>query len=233
MEILFLPLKAMGAMFIANPILAILPTILYFWLFTLSKRSFVLSAGLLWLAYLAYESAIKLRILCSGECNIRVDLLLIYPILLLVSVVAIILALRGNNGPSPHSSETPQKRGSPYLLEKIATVLCIVMLVLGLSRIGLIALLVPAQIILESMLPVAFYGISLAALLRPGIRLLTITALVVGLVVLVQGMYGTFVVMRSNAYSPLRPIMLVIVPCLIVVSSLVTQFRSRLADVKA
>jgi hypothetical protein len=110
MEILLLPLKAMGAIFIANPILAIVPTILYFWLFTASKRFFVLSAGLLWLAYLCYESAIKLRILCSGECNIRVDLLLIYPILLLVSVVAIILALRKNNNPAPHLSETTKKR---------------------------------------------------------------------------------------------------------------------------
>jgi hypothetical protein len=232
MEILLLPLKAMGAMFIANPILAIVPTILYFWLFTVSKRFFVLSAGLLWLAYLCYESAIKLRILCSGECNIRVDLLLIYPILLLVSVVAIILALRKNNNPSPHLSETSQKRGAPYLLEKIATVLCIVMLMLGLSRIGLIALLAPAQI-LESMLPVAFYGISLVALLRPGIRPLTIAALAVGLVFLVLGMYGMFVVLRSNAYSPLQPLLLVVVPCLVVVSSLVTQFRSRLSDVKA
>jgi hypothetical protein len=31
----------------------------------------------------------KLRILCSGECNIRVDLLLLYPGLALVSVLAL------------------------------------------------------------------------------------------------------------------------------------------------
>ena len=36
----------------------------------------------------------KLRILCSGECNIRVDLLLIYPFLLLVSLAAIFVFLR-------------------------------------------------------------------------------------------------------------------------------------------
>jgi len=30
-----------------------------------------------WPAYLPYEYAMKLRILCSGECNIRVDLLLV------------------------------------------------------------------------------------------------------------------------------------------------------------
>jgi len=33
----------------------------------------------------------KVRILCSGECNIRVDLLLIYPILILVSLAGVIM----------------------------------------------------------------------------------------------------------------------------------------------
>jgi hypothetical protein len=31
----------------------------------------------------------KLRILCSGECNIRVDLLLFYPALLVLSAIAV------------------------------------------------------------------------------------------------------------------------------------------------
>jgi hypothetical protein len=37
----------------------------------------------------------KLRILCSGECNIRVDLLLLYPVLLLLTVVSIVVIVRG------------------------------------------------------------------------------------------------------------------------------------------
>lgn len=41
----------------------------------------VLSA--LWLVYAVYEYFMYARVLCSGECNIRVDLLLIYPGLLL------------------------------------------------------------------------------------------------------------------------------------------------------
>lgn len=94
MEIFLLPLKAMGAVFIANPIFAIVPVIIYFGLFAVSKKFSVLLASLLWLAYLSYEYAIKLRILCSGECNIRVDLLLIYPLLLVVSIVAIIAFAR-------------------------------------------------------------------------------------------------------------------------------------------
>jgi hypothetical protein len=34
------------------------------------------------------------RILCSGECNIRVDLLLIYPILLIVTIAACVSAAK-------------------------------------------------------------------------------------------------------------------------------------------
>jgi hypothetical protein len=37
----------------------------------------------------------RLRWLCTGECNIRVDLLLIYPVLALLSVIGIVSAARG------------------------------------------------------------------------------------------------------------------------------------------
>lgn len=51
-------------------------------------------AAALWLAYGLYESLMYARILCTGECNIRVDLLLIYPILLLVAAAGIISGSR-------------------------------------------------------------------------------------------------------------------------------------------
>jgi hypothetical protein len=45
------------------------------------RRAFsVLSV--LWLSYAVYEYFMYTLIFCSGECNIRVDLLLIYPVLL-------------------------------------------------------------------------------------------------------------------------------------------------------
>ena len=47
-----------------------------------SRRRGFLVLALLWLAYSAYEFLMYRRVLCSGECNIRVDLLLIYPALL-------------------------------------------------------------------------------------------------------------------------------------------------------
>ena len=41
-----------------------------------------------WLSYLAYES-IYIPRHCTGECNIRVDLLVIYPYLVLVTACAL------------------------------------------------------------------------------------------------------------------------------------------------
>ena len=32
----------------------------------------------------------KMRLICSGECNIRIDLLLLYPLLLLLSILAVV-----------------------------------------------------------------------------------------------------------------------------------------------
>lgn len=48
----------------------------------------------LWILYGIYESLMYLRILCTGECNIRVDLLLIYPLLIIVTIVGTISAVR-------------------------------------------------------------------------------------------------------------------------------------------
>jgi len=47
-----------------------------------------------WLAYGGYETAMRLRWLCSRECNIRVDLLLTYPLLVLISLVAVVARVR-------------------------------------------------------------------------------------------------------------------------------------------
>ncbi len=75
--------------FIGWPFLALAPAALFAALYFRCRRPIVLVATLAWLAYFPYEQAMKLRILCSGECNIRVDLLLLYPLLMLVSVLAL------------------------------------------------------------------------------------------------------------------------------------------------
>jgi hypothetical protein len=79
------------AALIAQPLLALLPAGVLLVLFALSRARLILVSSLLWLAYLPYEYAMKLRLLCAGECNIRVDLLAIYPVLLLASLASVVV----------------------------------------------------------------------------------------------------------------------------------------------
>jgi len=79
--------------FIASPWLALLPAALFLALYRLSRRRVAALAGVAWLAYACYEYSIHRRWLCSGECDIRADLLLLYPLLALVSAAAIVAAL--------------------------------------------------------------------------------------------------------------------------------------------
>lgn len=83
-------LRTMGVL-IASPLLALAPAALFLVLFAASRGRLVLVTGLLWLAYMPYEYGMKFRILCSGECNIRVDLLLLYPLLIGLSLVALVV----------------------------------------------------------------------------------------------------------------------------------------------
>ena len=79
------------AVFIEWPLLAAIPGGAFLVLFGVSRRGLILASAVAWLVYLPYEYAMKLRILCTGECNIRVDLLLLYPGLLLLSGVALVV----------------------------------------------------------------------------------------------------------------------------------------------
>lgn len=81
--------------FIQWPWLTLVPIAAFGVLYARSRASSALAAALAWLGYLPYEYAMKLRWLCSGECNIRVDLLVLYPLLLLVSLIALWRGLRG------------------------------------------------------------------------------------------------------------------------------------------
>lgn len=47
-----------------------------------------------WAFYAGYEYLMYARVLCSGEWNIRVDLLLIYPVLVALTVTAVYASLR-------------------------------------------------------------------------------------------------------------------------------------------
>jgi hypothetical protein len=84
----------MLGVFIQWPLLALLPAGLLFALGVWSHRWLASAAGFVWLLYFPYELGMKTRVLCTGECNIRVDLLLIYPVLAAVSLVGIFSAVR-------------------------------------------------------------------------------------------------------------------------------------------
>ncbi len=88
----------MLGVFIGWPLLALVPAVVFTVLYSRVRRTPVLVAALAWFAYCAYEQAIQLRILCSGECNIRVDLLLFYPLLLLLSGWAVVAYVRRDRG---------------------------------------------------------------------------------------------------------------------------------------
>lgn len=81
-------------LFIAWPILALVPSTVFTVMYLHCRRLPILLAALAWMVYFAYEQAMKMRVLCSGECNIRVDLLLFYPLLLLVSILAVMAYLK-------------------------------------------------------------------------------------------------------------------------------------------
>ena len=76
------------SVFIAYPWLAALIGVLFVTLGWKARRWGVVTIGAMWVLYAAYETGMQQRWLCTGECNIRVDLLLIFPVLLISSIGA-------------------------------------------------------------------------------------------------------------------------------------------------
>ncbi len=81
-------------LFIEHPALAAVIGGLFLAGYWVSRRPTGAVAAVAWLGYSAYETAMRHRWLCSGECNIRLDLLAIYPLLLVLSLVALIALAR-------------------------------------------------------------------------------------------------------------------------------------------
>jgi hypothetical protein len=83
------------AIFITYPWLAAVIGAIMIGLGRWRRRKTAVVVGGLWLLYALYETGMRLRWLCSGECNIRVDLLLLYPVLLVATVAGTMSLLRG------------------------------------------------------------------------------------------------------------------------------------------
>ena len=86
-------LRLMG-LFIQFPWLAALVGATLLWLGRARGRRAAVVAGVVWLLYAVYETGMKQRWWCTGECNIRVDLLLVYPVLLGLTIVGVVGLLR-------------------------------------------------------------------------------------------------------------------------------------------
>ncbi|HEX7955190.1 MAG TPA: hypothetical protein VF523_19185 [Burkholderiales bacterium] len=72
--------------FLGLPLFAAVLGLAFFGCFRLTRIPLTLVTGVLWMLYGVYEFLMQARVLCSGECNIRVDLLLIYPFLLVYTL---------------------------------------------------------------------------------------------------------------------------------------------------
>jgi hypothetical protein len=84
--------------FVQWPLAALLPAALFALGFFWRRRRLAGIVAALWLGYAIYESLMKARVLCTGECNIRVDLLLIVPALWILSIWAVVQLLRRPRG---------------------------------------------------------------------------------------------------------------------------------------
>lgn len=85
------------AVFIEWPLLALIPAALFLTMAYLRHSRFAAITGWVWAAYAIYEFGMHTRLLCSGECNIRIDLLAIYPALVVLSISAVIVTFRARN----------------------------------------------------------------------------------------------------------------------------------------
>jgi hypothetical protein len=81
---------ALFAVLIQYPAAALVPAALFAVGFAFKKGPLAGLSCVLWVLYCGYEFLMKYRVLCSGECNIRVDLLVLYPALFLVSIAGIV-----------------------------------------------------------------------------------------------------------------------------------------------
>ena len=75
--------------FVRWPLAALTPAAFFLAAYIWKRGALCGLASTLWVIYTGYELLMKGRLLCSGDCNVRVDLLVLYPALFVVSLAAI------------------------------------------------------------------------------------------------------------------------------------------------
>lgn len=78
------------AIFVEQPWIAVAPAVVFYLLYYPFRLKLVLVAAALWTIYSVYELGIWNGLFCDQDCNIRVDLLVIYPLLAVISGLAIL-----------------------------------------------------------------------------------------------------------------------------------------------
>ena len=95
-------------------------------------RLAVIASGILWLLYAVWEHLVATGVLCDANCNIRVDLVLFFPIL----AIATVLAYRSYMGlPSP-----PRVLGAILGVIVGALVVAMILGLEGLAVVGVVAI---------------------------------------------------------------------------------------------
>ena len=89
------PIALLFSELVHNPLLGAIPVSLFLLLYLIKKSRFILKTSLAWALYSIYEYLVQSGIACSGECNIRFDILIFHPILFLLSFFAILTFIFG------------------------------------------------------------------------------------------------------------------------------------------
>jgi hypothetical protein len=84
-----------------HPVLALVPSLGFFVLALNTRRLTVAFAAIGWTLYAVYEEAMRLHVFCARGCNIRLDLVLIYPVLIALSIAGLVVGLRARRSAQP------------------------------------------------------------------------------------------------------------------------------------
>ncbi len=85
-----------------HPVLALVPSLGFFVLALNTGRLTVAFAAIGWTLYAVYEEAMRLHFFCAPRgCNIRLDLVLIYPVLIALSIAGLVVGLRARRSAQP------------------------------------------------------------------------------------------------------------------------------------
>ena len=83
------------AVFIRWPLGAFVPAAAFGLAFAWNRRGVTLAAAIAWVLYAVWELLVYARITCRGDCNIRADLILLYPVLWMLSIAGVLGLLMG------------------------------------------------------------------------------------------------------------------------------------------